>query len=113
MLLFVTLNKEGLGQQYGYRDKFISREIFQWQSQNQTKQQGTVGQRIRNHRAQGVEIHLFVRQNAKENGHTLPFVYCGQLEFMDWEGERPITVRWKLVQELTDSLTTQFLPNQP
>ena len=23
-------------------------------------------------------------------------VYCGQLEFMDWEGEEPITVRWTL-----------------
>jgi hypothetical protein len=110
MLLFVTLIKAGMGQQYEYQDKFLSRVVFQWQSQNKTKQEGIVGQRIRNHRVQGVEIHLFVRQNAKENGHTLPFVYCGQLEFMDWEGNRPITVRWKLEQELTDSLAAQFLP---
>ena len=111
MLLFVTLNKAGMEQQYEYKDKFISRNVFQWESQNQTNQQGKIGQRIRNHRVQGVEIHLFVRQKAKENGHTLPFVYCGQLEFMDWEGERPITVRWKLEQELTDSLAAQFLPS--
>jgi hypothetical protein len=111
MLLFVTLNKAEMGQQYEYQDKFLSRDVFHWQSQNKTSQQGTVGQRIRNHRAQGVEIHLFVRKNAKENGQTMPFVYCGQLEFIDWEGERPITVRWKLEQELTDSLAAQFLPS--
>src|SRR5215831_5524395 len=101
-----------MGQQFGCQDKFLSRDVFQWQSQNKTSQQGAVGQRIRNHRAQGVEIHLFVRQTAKENGHTLPFVYCGQLEFMDWEGERPITVRWKLQQQLTNSLAAQFLSGQ-
>lgn len=51
---------------------------------------------------------LLVRKNAKEGGQTMQFVYCGELGFMDWEGERPITVRWRLEQELSDALAAHF-----
>ena len=108
MLLFVTLVKTDMSQQYAYKDKFIARDVFQWQSQNQTTQEGTVGRRIRYHREQGIVIHLFVRKNAKENGQTMPFVYCGQLGFVEWEGKKPITVKWKLEHALTDSLAAHF-----
>jgi hypothetical protein len=29
-------------------------------------------------------------------GKTSPFVYCGRLGFERWEGEKPITVWWRL-----------------
>jgi len=104
MLLFVTLNKQDVGAQYGYKDKFLSSELFQWQSQNQTTQRGTVGQKILDHRNRGIEVHLFVRKDGKTDGQTMPFFYCGLLEFLEWEGEKPITVKWKLETPLTDSL---------
>jgi hypothetical protein len=51
---------------------------------------------IRHHRERGITVHLFVRQRAKVAGRVQPFVYCGEVEFEGWEGEKPITVRWKL-----------------
>ncbi len=27
---------------------------------------------------------------------TVPFHYCGVQRFIDWKGEQPITVKWKL-----------------
>lgn len=31
-----------------------------------------------------------------DRGRTAPFVYCGKCEFERWEGDRPITVQWRL-----------------
>ena len=43
-----------------------------------------------------IGVHLFVRATAKQAGKTLGFVYAGPLRFVSWEGDKPITVRWKL-----------------
>lgn len=103
-LLFVTLNKKDMDKRYGYSDKFISNDLFQWQSQNRTAQNGSGGRMIRDHRAHEVEFHLFVRKDSKASGVTMPFFYCGLLEFVEWDGEKPITVKWRLEQPITDAL---------
>ena len=51
-----------------------------------------MGRMIQNHLAEGTHVHLFVRPTAKVGGKTQPFIYCGELEFERWEGDRPITV---------------------
>jgi hypothetical protein len=97
MLLFVTLDKSRMAEEHRYEDQFVSASEFQWQSQNQTSQSSSRGQDLVNHVARGIRIHLCVRHHAKApNGATMPFVYCGELEFERWEGEKPITVWWKL-----------------
>jgi len=67
-----------------------------------------MGQMIQNHRAESTAVHLFVRPTGKVAGKTQPFLYCGELEFERWEGDKPITVWWKLnsavPRELKDSL---------
>jgi hypothetical protein len=55
-----------------------------------------MGQMIQNHRAESTHVHLFVRPTAKVGGKTQPFVYCGELEFERWRGDKPITVWWTL-----------------
>jgi hypothetical protein len=45
-----------------------------------------------------IGVHLFVRATAKQAGKTLGFVYAGPLRFLSWEGDKPITVRWKLAE---------------
>ncbi len=53
-------------------------------------------------------MHIFVRRHPKLEGRAAPFVYCGQLEFLDWEGENPITVRWRLSNPLSERLQELF-----
>ena len=104
IVLFVTLEKEKHPQQHRYDDRFLGRDQFRWQSQNQTTQQGKNGEAIRQHRERNVPVHLFVRRQAKEDQRAAPFFYCGELEFVSWEGERPITVLWRLRTPLSDAL---------
>jgi superfamily II DNA or RNA helicase/HKD family nuclease len=95
--LLVTLDKSGQEQAFQYQDHFISPTTFQWQSQNQTARESKAGESIRDHQQKGIDIHLFVRAKGKTpEGRGAPFYYLGCVEFVSWEGDRPITVQWRL-----------------
>ena len=96
ILLFVTLDKSTMVEAHRYRDQFLSAGEFQWQSQNRTTQASTLGQDLQQHAERGIHVHLCVRVRAKANGRTVPFTYCGELVFERWEGEKPITVWWRM-----------------
>ncbi len=96
-----------------YRDRLLSPELFQWESQNRTVQESKHGQMIRHHERQGTAVHLFVKKTAKLSGRgAAPFVYCGDVTFQDWGGERPITVRWKLPDPVPGRLADELLVQQ-
>jgi hypothetical protein len=104
LCLLATLHKGGMAQEFQYGDHFLTPDIFQWQSQNRTRQNSQHGSLIRDHVALGVTVHLFVRQEKKRGAMAAPFVYCGPVTFSDWSGDSPITVRWKLEPPLPDRI---------
>ena len=108
LFLLVTLDKDDLAENHKYEDKFLSPELFQWQSQNRTKQDSKHGQMISHHRESGISIHLFIRRSKKTSGRPTPFTYCGPVVFETWEGEKPITVRWRLQAPVPERLRELF-----
>lgn len=104
VFLLVTLRKQGRDERFQYADRFLGPDKFQWQSQNRTAQASKHGQEIRHHADLGIAVHLFVRQSARiPGGGAAPFLYCGEVEFVSWRGERPITVEWKLREPLPEA----------
>jgi superfamily II DNA or RNA helicase/HKD family nuclease len=110
LFLFVTLEKADLPEAHRYGDRFPSRDVFEWQSQNRTRRESNAGKDLKFHAERGITIHLFIRKQPKIEGKGAPFVYCGPLEFIDWEGDQPITVRWRLSEAVPDSLWPVFRP---
>ena len=102
--LLVTLEKGSLNNDHRYDDRFLSADRFQWQSQNRTKQESKHGRLIRNHLSEGVDIHLFIRRRKLLDGKAAPFVYCGPVDFESWEGENPITVKWRLREDVPSTM---------
>jgi hypothetical protein len=52
-----------------------------------------------------VAVHLFVRGKKKQSrGGAAPFVYCGDVAFVAWRGEAPITVTWRLPEPVPDGI---------
>ena len=95
--LLVTLDKSAQAEAFKYQDHFVSPSTFQWQSQNQTARDGKAGESIRDHQKLGIDVHLFVRATGKTAaGRGAPFYYLGCIDFVSWEGDRPITVQWRL-----------------
>lgn len=108
IFLLVTMDKEGMADEHQYGDRFLSRSEFEWISQNRHSQTGTAGQKIRRHKQQGISVHLLIRRTKKIGSKAAPFVYCGEVDFQDWEGNKPITVRWRLKEPLSDNLAAMF-----
>jgi hypothetical protein len=95
IFLLATLDKSEHDSQFKYVDHFVSATEFEWQSQNRTTQQN--GQDIQKHAERGIAVHLFVRdQKKRSSGGSASFTYCGDVDFQKWEGDKPITVRWRL-----------------
>jgi hypothetical protein len=108
IFLLVTLEKEDLASEFDYKDYFLSRNLFQWQSQNRTTQKSNHGQRIRLHAEKEVNVQLYIRASKTINGRAAPFYYCGKVDFVSWEGEKPITVKWRLQNEVPGHLRLTF-----
>lgn len=82
--------------EHQYTDHFLSDGEFSWQSQNATTRDSKRGRMIGDHQALGIHVHLLVRPTKKTGSKPTPFVYCGEVDFVDWESDRPITIRWRL-----------------
>jgi len=108
IFLLVTLTKEDMNPDHQYADHFLSGQEFNWQSQNRTAQKSKHGQMLHDHRAMGIHVHLFVRPTKKTGQRPTPFTYCGEVDFISWDGNKPITVRWHLKEQVPPFLRTIF-----
>ena len=98
-VFFVTLNKSD--KDYSpttmYNDYSINEWLFHWQSQSTTSAESPTGQRYIQHRREGSQILLFVRE-AKQDvfGNTEPYTFLGLADYLRHEGSRPMNITWKL-----------------
>ncbi|MBU5486673.1 DEAD/DEAH box helicase [Clostridium sp. MSJ-8] len=107
--LFIDLHKdENIKESINYKDKFISREIFQWQSPNSTSQESERGKNIIDNCNRHVNLHLFVRKYKEIDKKVQPYIYIGKGDTIKYEGEKPITVKLKLENKIPESLYIEF-----
>ena len=107
LLLFVTLEKQDKPENQRYEDAFANAVEFNWQSQNRNTRSSRIGQMICQSGTPQEKVHLFVRARAKNrNGRAEHFIYCGELSFISWQGDRPISVKWRLSQPVPQHLHT-------
>lgn len=107
--LFVDLHKEAdVKESINYKDKFFNQREFQWQSVNNTAQQSERGKDIIFNKQRGVHLHLFVRKYKEIDGKTEPYIYIGKGNVVEFEGNKPITVRMELEHEVPSGLYTEF-----
>ncbi len=99
-LFFVTLtkNERHYSPTTMYADRAITPEIFQWESQNTTRERSPTGQRYIHHVANGSTVHLFLRENKEADGAlgAPPYLYAGTMQYISHVGERPMRIKWRL-----------------
>jgi len=102
--LFVTLDKaEGYHDRISYRDCAISPELFHWQTQNNAGPGTPAGRRYMESPENGWRLFLFVRENKEA-------AYCalGPATRVHIEGDRPMSLHWKLEVALPMELFRAF-----
>jgi hypothetical protein len=103
-LLFVTLDKaEGYHARISYHDYAISPEIFHWQTQNSAGPHTPAGRRYIESPENGWRFFLFVRENKEA-----PYCALGPATKVHIEGDRPMSLHWKLEVPLPMELFRAF-----
>lgn len=103
-LLFVTLDKsEGYHDRIAYHDYAISAERFHWQSQNSAGPDTPGGRRYLESATNGWQFQLFVRPRKGE-----AYRACGPVTLESAEGDRPMSIVWKLQTPLPARLFREF-----
>ena len=103
-LLFVTLDKsEGYHSRIAYHDYAISPELFHWQTQNSAGLDTPAGRRYAESHENGWRFLLFVRETRED-------AYCaiGQVSQISIEGDRPMSIVWRLTDPLPAELFRAF-----
>ncbi len=105
-LFFVTLNKteSNYSPTTMYEDYAISDELFHWQSQSTTPNSSPTGQRYINHAERFHTILLFVREDSKRDGLTMPYTFLGPVDHVSHRGSRPMSIIWRLRHKLPAKL---------
>lgn len=80
-ILFTDLDKSQKKEQFIYNDYFEN-DFFHWDSQNKQHINTPRIQEIVN---KEVEVVLFCRIKKSIKGNTQPYIYCGRLEFFQYE----------------------------
>ena len=94
----MTLDKSAATKEHlRYRDFPLNETRFHWQSKSRTTRESREGRRHLNPARSGVTPLLFVRERHDVRaGVTMAFQYLGPVDPDGAEGERPITIEWRL-----------------
>ena len=107
--LFVDLNKdEDIKESINYKDEFLSRSLFQWETPNSTAQSSERGKNIIFNKERGINLHLFVRKYKEIDRKVQPYIYIGKGDVVKYEGEKPIKVEIKLHNRVPENLYVEF-----
>lgn len=103
-LLFVTLDKsEGFDERVQFKDYAISPELFHWQTQNRAGSNNKSGQRYTQSHSNGWTFQLFIRED-----RDAAYLAAGPVKLVSHEGDRPISITWRLERPLTAELFRKF-----
>ncbi len=103
-LLFVTLDKsEGYHDRIAYHDYAISAERFHWQTQNSAGPDTPGGRRYLESPTNGWQFQLFVRPRKGD-----AYRACGRVTLDSAEGDRPMSIVWRLQTPLPARLFREF-----
>jgi superfamily II DNA or RNA helicase len=103
-ILFVTLDKsEGFEERVQFKDYAISPDLFHWQTQNRAGINNNSGRRYTESPTNGWTFQLFVREDRES-----AYVALGSVERVSHEGDRPISITWRLNRPLTAELFRKF-----
>lgn len=108
--LFVDLHKDSdIKDSINYKDKFLNRKFFQWQSPNSTMQSSQRGQNIIFNQKRGIHLHLFIRKFKDIDGVIQPYIYVGKINTVDYKDNKPITIKAKLEHPIPNNIFEELI----
>ena len=109
-IFLITLNKseKEFTPSTRYEDYAINSSLFHWQSQSTTSESSPMGQRYINHKNEGSNVLLFVREKKNDKYGAVPFTFLGSAEYVQHEGSKPMSIVWKLKRPIPARFITSL-----
>lgn len=108
--LFVDLHKDAdIQESINYKDKILTQDTMQWETQNITSQNSNTGKNMMYHQERGYNLHMFVRKQKELDGQVLPYDYLGLVDVISYEGNKPITFQFRLHNPLSYAQFQDFV----
>lgn len=108
--LFIDLHKDAnVKESINYKDKFIDRLSFQWESPNNTAQTSETGKNIIFNEERDIHLHLFIRKFSSVDGVAQSYIYFGEANTISYENERPIKVILRLEHEVPVDIYNELI----
>ena len=91
------------GSTTNYDDMAISRNLFDWQSQNSVSDHNVSGKNYINRK---YTMLLFVREQSmdEDSSRRMGCAYLGEVKYVSHYGNAPMSIRWKLKNPMPASL---------
>jgi superfamily II DNA or RNA helicase/HKD family nuclease len=112
-LLFVTVEKESrlFRPSTRYHDYALGSGRFHWQTQSSVRASSATMKRYVGEDGSAWSFWLFVRERPKDpEGRSVPFVFLGRARYESHEGDRPISIVWKLDTPIPVTLHPRLVP---
>lgn len=107
--LFNDLHKdEDIESRLQYQDKFINRQVFQWESSNTTRLNSDRGKDLTHPQEREAVIHLFVRKFREIDRVVSKFIYVGTGTPTFYQNEKPIKIHYQLEEKIPKYLAEEF-----
>lgn len=93
--IFIDLYKaDDIREEINYHDKFISSNLFQWQSPNNMTQDSDRGKDVIDNVSRHINLHLFVRKFKEVEGIPQDYIYLGEVDTVpnSAKGNCPVTL---------------------
>ncbi len=103
--MFVDIIKDReVGSSTNYNDYAKSRDFFNWETQSTVRQESPTGQNYIN---RVNTMLLFVRKQSDhpdDKSRTLGYTYLGEVDWVEYKGNKPIEILWKLKTKMPASV---------
>ncbi|MBK9967288.1 MAG: DUF3427 domain-containing protein [Holophagales bacterium] len=106
-LLFVTVEKESrlFRPSTRYHDYALGSGRFHWQTQSSVRAGSATVKRYSGEDGSAWGFWLFVRERPKDSeGRSVPFVFLGRARYESHEGDRPVSIVWRLDESIPATL---------
>lgn len=112
-LLFVTVEKEArlFRPSTRYHDYALGPGRFHWQTQSTVRSGSPTLRRYTGEDGSGWSFWLFVRERSKDaEGRAVAFTFLGRARYESHEGERPVSIVWRLDTPIPAALHPRLVP---
>jgi superfamily II DNA or RNA helicase len=103
IIIITKLDTSRAKAEFQYKNQIVNAHTLRWQSQNKQRQDNEAGKALTEHEQRKTQVHIFVQRKEATNA-----VYLGLSSVHSIRGNGPMTIEWKLKNQLSSKIANDL-----